>query len=212
MLPGPAHVGVDEHDALAASASDIARLAETTLLPSPGPVLVTTIDFAPASVDEKSTLVRMPRKASENSWGMPDPISGGPAPCVEHRNHSKERQTELGLELVGLLDAVVEILEEEGQADAEERAAEQRHDQVIELVRARRLAGGFGPIDHANIAGFQLAGNIGFRLRWSRPANMVWLLAASRAGRRGRGAIQLLRFGALLIQRWLQRALVRSAA
>src|SRR5687767_15897291 len=40
-----------------ATASDMATLAETTLLPSPGPVLVTRIDFDQASAEENTTFV-----------------------------------------------------------------------------------------------------------------------------------------------------------
>ncbi len=54
----------------------MARLVATSVLPSPGPVLVTTRLREPSSVDENRTLVRMARIASAKFGGTPLLISG----------------------------------------------------------------------------------------------------------------------------------------
>ena len=58
-----------------ACASDTARLLDTTLLPSPGPALVTTMMCAPSSADEKSTFVRIERIDSAKFAGTPSVMS-----------------------------------------------------------------------------------------------------------------------------------------
>src|SRR6059036_464512 len=61
-----------------ACAKASARLLDTTVLPSPGPVLVTTIVRLPSSTDENSTFVRMVRKASPEDGGTPVVTRGAP--------------------------------------------------------------------------------------------------------------------------------------
>jgi hypothetical protein len=59
-----------------ACAKLIARLVATSVLPSPGPVLVTTRLREPSSADENSTLVRTARTASAKFGGTPLLMSG----------------------------------------------------------------------------------------------------------------------------------------
>src|SRR5207247_8786925 len=63
-------------------ASASARLLDTTVLPSPGPLLVTTSDWPPSAVDENSTLVRTVRIASAKFGVAPLSSSGVDSPSA----------------------------------------------------------------------------------------------------------------------------------
>src|SRR5207237_8657526 len=80
----------------------------------------------------------------------------------ERRHETEERQAEVRLDLVGRLDAIVEVLEEERDADREREPAEEGEQQVRGDVRARRPPRRLGLIDHADVARLQLAGNTRF--------------------------------------------------
>ena len=56
-----------------ACASAAARFVDTTVFPLLGAELVTTINCPPSSVEENSTLVRIDRKLSENTFDTPLP-------------------------------------------------------------------------------------------------------------------------------------------
>jgi hypothetical protein len=81
----------------------------------------------------------------------------------ERRNHPQERQSEAPRQLLGALDPVVEILEEERQSDGEDRSRQHADQQVVARVRRRGTPGCFRRVDDADVAGAELAGNGGFR-------------------------------------------------
>ena len=140
---GLPHVGVDR--AARAGRPAPARppgCVATSVLPSPGPVLVTTSDRAPSSADENSTLVRMARNASAKFAGTPSLISGScqSMSSNERRHHAEERQPEVRLDLVGRLDAVVEVLEEERQAAGQRASRRTAPSSRFSAVLRRRPA------------------------------------------------------------------------
>ena len=85
-----------------ACASATARLLDTSVFPSPGAVLVTTMDRAPSSADENTTAVRMARIASAKCGGAvgEDTSTGSPSLDSHRRHQAEERQAEVGLDLV----------------------------------------------------------------------------------------------------------------
>src|SRR5882762_8992511 len=133
-------------------ASATARLLATSVLPSPGPALVTTSTFAPSAADEKSTLVRIARNASADERIveiLPE----------QRRHEAEERQPEMRLDLVGRLDPVIEVLEEERQADRQREAADKCEQQVGRRAGARRAPRHLGRVDDADVARLELARN-----------------------------------------------------
>ena len=121
----PPHVGVDQQHALSGLRErhrDVRR--DTMLLPSPGPALVTTMLRMPSSADENNTLVRMLLNASAKLAATSSLTSGiaGPFLSRDRGNHAEERHADGGLELLRRLDPVVELLEEEREADGEQEA------------------------------------------------------------------------------------------
>ena len=68
---GPAHIGVDEDDSLSGLGQRHRQVRRHHVLPSPGPVLVTTRLRDPSCADENSTFVRTPLNASAKFAGHP---------------------------------------------------------------------------------------------------------------------------------------------
>ena len=134
-----------------ACASATATFVDTVVLPSPGVELVMTTSRPPWSVDENSTLVRIDRKLSAKLFGTPLPMSGAVRSCRTEPEPSEKRQTEMLLQLVGVLDTVVCILECECETDRERQAAEQRHQEIVEDVRRHGTGSHFSVIDDANV-------------------------------------------------------------
>ena len=111
----------------------------TSVLPSPGPVLVTTIDRPPSSADENSTLVRIARNASAKFAGHAvvdqridaPPCRRAPAPC---RGTAARGAPSISS---GVLIRLSRYSKKNASPSASSDAAEQRQQQVERLVRAR---------------------------------------------------------------------------
>jgi capsular exopolysaccharide synthesis family protein len=81
-------------------------------------------------------------------------------------DHSEERQAEVLLHVVGCLERVVEVLEEEGEADAEEEPEDERHLVGPGPVGDDRASGSLGLLDDADVRRLQLGLEAGLlRLR-----------------------------------------------
>jgi hypothetical protein len=74
------------------------------------------------------------------------------------RQQAHERQAELVGDLIRHLDAVVDRLEEERQADGAGRRGEQGGEDAEPFLRAHRLRRDFGNVHEADVVGLQLAG------------------------------------------------------
>src|SRR5919109_3223936 len=80
----------------------------------------------------------------------------GDLPAAEEWDHSKERKTQMRLDFLWLLDATIEILEKERQANTQKRPDEQPKQQVITLIGTCRETWRFGLIHDSDIARFEL--------------------------------------------------------
>ena len=77
------------------------------------------------------------------------------------RNESHGRQTQVRLEILGCLDPIVQIFEEECDADPAERTAKQAKQQIERPFRTHRVLRYIRFVHDADVAGFELAGHTG---------------------------------------------------
>ena len=132
-----AHVGVDQQHALAGLRQrQWPGCSRPCVLPSPGPVLVTTIDRGPSSADENSTFVRIARNASAKFAGTPLLISGCPPAslAVERRHIPRDGSPRCVLISSGVLIRLSRYSKKNASPHAASDAAEQRQQQVERLA------------------------------------------------------------------------------
>ncbi len=148
-----------------ACARATARLLATVVLPSPGPVLVTTRLRPPSSVDENSTLVRRFRKASAKQRRDPGVQErrirvAGVAQASAPGRGTAARGTSLISS--GLLIRLSRYSKKNARPDREQAAAEEREQEVERPVRPGGPARHFGLVHHADVARLELRGHVGF--------------------------------------------------
>jgi hypothetical protein len=130
---------------------------------------------------------------------------------LEGRHQPEQRQPQHSLDFVGILDSRIEIFEAKAQTDAQQQAREETDLEVSPQIGARRGPRHFRRIDDANVARFQVAGDIclAAALQQSREHRLVGRRITGQDAVLGGGAVQLLGFRTLLVKRRLQGALVR---
>jgi hypothetical protein len=128
-------------------------------LPSPGDALVTTSDFRPSGRREEHVGAQPAERLDQGRGrAVVDEDAGRRAARGACAGWPERRQPQVRLDGLGRLEPVVEVLDEERQADGQERAAEQRQQQHLRSPGPIGTSGGVAcrPPDGA---GLELAGD-----------------------------------------------------
>ena len=116
------------------------------VLPSCGAVLVTTIDRLPSSAEENTTPVRIALIDSRECRRHLGRAEQHLLAILQRdrRHEAEERQLQVRLDFIGGLDAAVEVLEGEHQAERQRQARQHRNQQIAADVREHRALRHFG--------------------------------------------------------------------